>query len=134
MDLGWDTATSIEEVFGVFWAKHTRNTDGTKRSKLCQVKINPSWQLAAMILNSGLDNAKAIPIDPVTGDDLITALQNALAGTNKREIRRLGGLAMAYNESGDNVAIIDLDGTLVGKANPKGAKAIADRTFADCPL
>jgi hypothetical protein len=59
-------------------------------------------------------------------------MQDALADGDFHEIKRLGGLLDAYNNSGDDVAIVDDDGTTQGRANPNGAKAIADYEIADC--
>ncbi len=132
INLGWKTLTSCEQVFGMFWANNAWDSDGDRRGRLCQARVIGSFQLLAAILNTGLDNGAVVPIDPVTGLDIITAMQNALAGNNIKEIKRIQGLLDAYNNSGDDVAIIDNDGTLAGKADPNGAKEIADYTIADC--
>jgi hypothetical protein len=132
IDLGWKTLTSCEQVFGMFWANNARDSDGDRRGKLCQARVIGSFQLLAAILNTGLDNGAVVPIDPVSGLDIISAMQNALAGNNIKEIKRLQGLLDAYNNSGDDIAIIDNDGTLQGRADPNGARDIADYTIADC--
>jgi uncharacterized repeat protein (TIGR01451 family) len=132
INLGWRTLDTCEEVFGMFWANNAHDSDGDRRSKLCQARVIGSFQLLAAILNTGLDNGAVVPIDPVTGLDIITAMQNALAGNNIKEIKRIQGLLDAYNNSGDDIAIIDNDGTLQGRADPNGAKEIADYTIADC--
>ncbi|HET8944817.1 MAG TPA: hypothetical protein VFO59_08560, partial [Dehalococcoidia bacterium] len=133
INLGWKTLDTCAEVFGMFWANNARESDGTRRTKICQAQVIGSFQLLAAILNTGLDNGAVVPIDPKTGLSIITAMQNALAAGDFQEIKRLGGLLDAYNNSGDDIAIIDDDGTLQGRANPKGAKAIAAYTIADCP-
>jgi uncharacterized repeat protein (TIGR01451 family) len=132
INLGWRTLDTCSEVFGMFWAANAKESDGTRRTQLCQARVIGSFQLLAAILNSGLDNGAGVPIDPVTGLDIITAMQNALAGTNIQEIKRIQGLLDTYNNSGDNIAIIDNDGTTQGNANPRFAKASADITIADC--
>ncbi|HET9346545.1 MAG TPA: hypothetical protein VFO05_12675 [Candidatus Limnocylindrales bacterium] len=132
IDLGWKILDDPSEVFGMFWANNAKESDGSRRSKVCQAQVQGSFQLLAAILNTGLDNGAAVPIDPVTGDDLITAMRDALAAGNRQEILRLAALLDAYNNSGDDIAIIDNDGFLVGKADPKLAKQIADLTIADC--
>ncbi len=132
MDLGWKFVDSPDDLFGIFWASPSHESDGSKRKGICRTKLQASWQLAAAILNSGLDNGAAVPIDPVTGDDIITAAQDALSGNNRREIIRLAGLLGGYNESGDEVAIVDGDGTIVLHADPNAARDIADLSFADC--
>jgi len=130
IDLGWKTLGSSADVFGMFWANKAKNSDGTRQT--CQAQVLGSFHLLAAILNEGLDNGAAVPDDPVTGDDLITAMRNALTIGNRKEILRLIPLLDAYNNSGDGVAIIDLGGTLVGRADPKAAKGAANISIADC--
>jgi hypothetical protein len=132
IDLGWKQIDNVEDLMGIFWANKAKESDGSKRSQVCQAQMVGSFQLLAAILNTGLDNGAAVPIDSVTGLDLITAMQNALAAGDRHEILRLAGLLDAYNNSGDDVAIIDLDGTLIGNADPRDARAIANIAFADC--
>jgi uncharacterized repeat protein (TIGR01451 family) len=132
IDLGWKQITSIDELMGIFWANNAKESDGSKRSNVCKAQMIGSAQLLAAILNTGLDNGAAVPIDTVTGLDLITAMQNALAAGDRHEILRLSGLLDAYNNSGDDIAIIDNDGELIGRADPRFAKEIADLAFADC--
>jgi hypothetical protein len=132
IDLGWRTLTSPEEVFGMFWANNAKESDGSRRNKTCQAQVIGSFHLLAAILNTGLDNGAAVPIDPETGDDLITAMRNALAAGDRQEIQRLIPLLDAYNNGGDDIALIDNDGTLQGRADPNEAMAIADYTIADC--
>ena len=132
IDLGWKILDDPSEVFGMFWANNAKESDGTRRSKVCQAQVIGSFQLLAAILNTGLDNGAAVPIDPVTGLSIIDAMRDALAAGNRQEILRLVGPLDAYNNSGDDIAIIDNDGFLVGKADPKLAKPIADLTIADC--
>ena len=134
IDLGWRVLDSVEDVFGMFWANTAKDSNGEKRSKLCQAKVIGSFQLTAAILTSGLENGATIPIDPVTGLDLITAMRNALSGDDRDEILRLEGLLDTYNNSGVDVDIVDGCGYPVLEADPKCAKALADITIADCDL
>ena len=93
-----------------------------------------SKQLMAAILNSGLDNGAAIPIDPVSGNNIIMAAQDALAdGTDRKNIIRLMGMLGDYNESGDLIAIVDNDGAIIPPADPNGVRAYMDITVVDCP-
>jgi hypothetical protein len=90
--------------------------------------------LLAAILNTGLDNGAVVPDDPEhPGTDLITAMRNALADGNRKEILRLIPLLDDYNNSGDDVAIVDNDGMTAGRADPKLAREVADTSIADCP-
>jgi uncharacterized repeat protein (TIGR01451 family) len=132
IDLGWKQVTTIEDLMGMFWANTAKESDNTKRDSVCQAQVIGSFQLLAAILNTGLDNGAPVPIDAVTGDDLITAMQNALAAGDRAEILRLSGLLDAYNNSGDDIAIVDDDGTPIGSADPRRAKGIANIAFADC--
>jgi hypothetical protein len=132
IDLGWKTITGTDDIFGIFWASVSKQSDGSKRGLTCQACVIGSQQLLAAILNTYLDNGAPVPIDSVTGLDLITAMRNALAAKNRAEILRLTTLLDDYNNSGDGVAIIDFDGTVAGRADPKAAKAAADIPFADC--
>jgi hypothetical protein len=132
IDLGWRTLNSPDEVVGMFWANNAKDSDGKKRNKVCQAQVTASFHLLAAILNTGLDNGASVPIDPVTGNNLIVAMRNALATGNQNEIKRLQPLLDAYNNSGDDIALVDDDGTLQGLANPNLAKQNADYTIADC--
>jgi len=131
--LGWKTVTSCEEMMGAFWAATAKESDSTKRDTLCQRKTIATFQLMAAILNNALDNGAALPIDPHSGLDIITAMQNALAGTDGQEINFLKNILDAYNNSGDDIAIVDNDGFQHGNATPRAARASADIPFLDCP-
>jgi len=126
IDLGWKKLDSPADVFGMFWADVSRHSDGTKRSKLCQARVITSFQAVAAILNSGLSNGAPLPVSK-------TEIAEILGGTDIGKIRALGETLDAYNNSGDDVAIFDDDGTAVAPADPKAAKAAADTTIADCP-
>jgi hypothetical protein len=128
IDLGWKTLDSPGDVFGMFWADTSKESDGSKRDKVCQAQVIGSRQLLAAILNTGLPNGAVVPMDPVTGDDLITAMRSALADCDRAEILRLKGLLEAYNSSGDYVDIDDD----VPHADPKCARKLATRSIADC--
>ena len=126
IDLGWKTVTSIEEAMGIFWASPARESDGDKRSKLCQARELASFQAMAAILNSGLSNGAGLPVS-------LAEIASILGGTDVQAIQNLAGLLDTYNNSGDSVAIVDIDGYMILKADPNGAKDIADIPFADCP-
>jgi hypothetical protein len=127
IDLGWKYVDSMEKLMGIFWANNAKNSNGTKRSALCQAKETASNQALAAILNSAMPGGKALPA-PYTLD----MIKSILSGSDINAIKKLSSDLDAFNNSGDNVA---LDPTLLptGKADPQGAKAIADIPFADCP-
>jgi uncharacterized repeat protein (TIGR01451 family) len=128
IDLGWITLNSVQDVLGVLYADTSKNSDGSKRSKMCQACVIASKQLVGALLNSGLDNAAPVPT--ATIDQLIAALA---AHTNRNLILSLGTALENYNSSGDPVEIIDSHNVTPGKATPKDAAAYADVSVADCP-
>jgi uncharacterized repeat protein (TIGR01451 family) len=143
--LGWKDVATCRQAEGIFWASMAKNTDGSKRGQVCQATQQADFQLLSAILNSKLSNGKSVPIDPQSGLSIIAAEQKALSacydaepasGTvcDRTNILRLKTLLDAYNNSGDATAIIDNDGTLVQRADPKAARATADEAFADCGL
>jgi uncharacterized repeat protein (TIGR01451 family) len=135
MLLGDKTLTSCEELFGLFWAHPAKESDGSRRSKLCKQELHTAHQLAAAILNSALDNGTTPPEDPENpGQSIIESGQDALLNDDIKEIIRVRGLLGAYNESGDDVAIVDNDGATIPHADPNGTKEVADYTGGDCPL
>ncbi|MBI3144299.1 MAG: hypothetical protein HYZ18_03335 [Pseudogulbenkiania sp.] len=140
-NLGWKTLTTCDDALGIFWASAAKNTDGSKRSQLCQATELSSFQLLAALFNQALDNGKAVPIDPKSGLDIIKAEQNALSACydnnantacDRNNILRLKSLLDAYNNSGDDVAIIDQDGTVIGHADPKESHQDANEAAGDC--
>ena len=107
-------------------APWTFRSDGSKRDQLCKTKLHGSQQLLAAILNSGLNNGAPVPAGLI--EQMLTALQ----GTDRQAITSLAGQLAAYNESGDNVAIVDNDGATIPHADPRGTRSIMDVDFADC--
>lgn len=132
VDLGWKTLNSIEDVFGMFWSHRAKESDGGRRNKVCKVRVLGSYHLLSAIFNSALDNGATVPIDPETQLDLITAMQDALDSGDKKEILRLVTLLDDYNNSGDDIAIIDNDGEPIGNADPNDVKDIANFAAGDC--
>lgn len=123
---------NCEDMFGVFWSNPSRDSNGVTRSALCKTKLHASWQMMAAILNDGLTNGAAVPLDPKTGLSAIDALRVALGGTDRANIVRLQGILGGYNESGGKVAIQDDDGATIPHADPNGARSIADYSAGDC--
>ena len=132
IDLGWRVLTTPAQIFGMYEASRTQTTTGASRSTVCRARVRGSFHLLSAILNSGLTNGKAIPVDTVTGLTLIVAMRNALTAGNLAEIQRLQGPLDAYNNSGDSVGLLDAWGIGQGKASPSLATSIADLTIADC--
>ncbi len=125
INLGWKDITSLDDLFGMFWASNSKDSLNKKRSALCQARMIASFQALAAILNSGLSNGKPLPVT-------LLEIQTTLAGTDIAAIQALGTLLGDYNTSGDTVAIVDADGYVIVHANPKAARDIADLAFADC--
>lgn len=126
MDLGWKTVTSCEELYAMFWAHRSWQTDGDKRKKGCATQVRCSGQVQAAQLNAALDNGAYL--DPAD----LAAVLNALAGGNFKAINTACAPIGGYNESGDDVAIIDLDGYMIEPADPNFARDNAYFPFADC--
>jgi len=130
MDLGWVTLANCQEVLGAFWANNAKDSNGGRRDKVCKVRVNASKQLVAGFLNTGLWGHMAVPIDTETGDDILTALKNALADGKSKEILRLMSLVDAYNNSGDFAAIVD--DVPIPHADPNGTKEYMLTEAVDC--
>jgi uncharacterized repeat protein (TIGR01451 family) len=131
MNLGWKQVDSCEDLFAIFWAHRSQESDGGRRNKVsreCQTQLRCSGQVAAALLNTGLDNGA--PLD--AGD--LAAVIAALTDGSRRDINQACAPIAAYNESGDDVVIIDLDGAMIPHADPNGTRAEANYEFADCNL
>ena len=123
MDLGWKTVTECGQLFDIFWSSKAKNSDGSKRGKLCQVKLQASRQLAAAILNTGLGT----PGPGTAIEDLIAELDGQM---RRRVIIDLMGDLAAFNESGDDAAIeTDVE---IPHADPRGTRLTAEEGFSDC--
>jgi uncharacterized repeat protein (TIGR01451 family) len=131
MNLGWKQVNSCEDLFAIFWAHRSKESDGDRRNKVsreCQTQLRCSGQVAAALLNSGLDNGA-----PLNADDLAAVIA-ALTNGSRRDINQACAPIAAYNESGDDVMIIDLDGAMIPHADPNGTRSEANYEFADCNI
>ena len=126
INIGWKNITNIEDLMGIFWASPAKNSDRSKRSPLCQAKEIAAFQAVAAFLNSSMPNGTPLP----DGVDL-AYIQATLSGDDIDDIRALGETLDQYNNSGDRYPLAS--DVPIGKANPKGARAIANIGFADCP-
>jgi uncharacterized repeat protein (TIGR01451 family) len=125
-NLGWIQINDINDLLGVLFANPAKISDGkTKRDALCKARVIASKQAVAALLNNCLDNGAPLPKTPAQ----IAAI---LGGTNKTAINQLGRLLDDYNNSGDDITIIDSDGFLFGNATPRDCAAIARIGAADC--
>ena len=126
IDLGWKQVDSMSDMMGIFWANVAKNSDGSKRNALCKARVQASWQAMAAILNSSMPGGASLPSGVTLG-----SIKDTLGGTDVGAIKALASQLDAYNKSGDDVA---LDPSLLptGKADPNGARDIADIPFADC--
>jgi len=82
-------------------------------------------QALATILNSAMPGGKPLP----AGYSL-SSIASTLGGSNIPAIKTLSSDLDKFNNSGDNIAF-DPNLQPTGKADPKGAKAIANIAFAD---
>jgi len=123
LDLGFVQLDSIDEICAYFWANKANNTDGSKRTKLCQARMHAAFQAIAALLNNCVPSGGGIPVD-------LAEIATILGGTDIAAIQALASELGAYNESGDDVALIDPDGP-PGSATPQECKAY-DQTIADC--
>ncbi len=126
ISLGWiPPITNINDLLGVLFANPAKTSGGAKRDALCQARVITSKQAVAALLNNCLDNGATLPKTPAE----IAAI---LAGTNKTAIKQLGELLDVYNNSGDDITIIDDDGFLFGRATPRVCAASARVGVVDC--
>lgn len=127
IDLGWVVLDSEGDVFGMFWANTARDSDGDKRDALCKAREIASNQALAAILNSSIPGGKTLP----AGYSL-TEIAAILYSNDIDAIKMMNTDLDAFNNSGEDVAF---DPSLLptGRADPNGARDIADIPFADCP-
>ena len=125
IDLGWKKLSSTADVLGMLWTDKAKNSDGSRRDKLCQARVITSFQAVAAILNSGLTNGAPLPVS-------LSYIQDTLKGNDIGAIQILGETLDAYNNSGDDIAIVDNDGYIIKPANPGEAKISANLAIANC--
>jgi hypothetical protein len=116
------TIDSYAKLFGAFEANVAKTSTGAHRTAIDSARISLLHQLLAAILN-GAAGAQ-IPIDSVTGKDLITAANQAYSGTSRTEIIRIAGLLDSFNSGGDNVPF-PAGLPAQGNATPQISKSIA---------
>ena len=120
------------ELFGAFYASIPKNSDGDKRTpKIDQSRMILLQQLVGAILNHAA-NGSPMPLDPVTGLDLITAGNLAYSGNNATEMTRIASLLDTFNGSGEAFNFPGVPPQ--GNATPDASIAIADIEFWDSPL
>jgi uncharacterized repeat protein (TIGR01451 family) len=124
-NLGFVTITDINDLLGFLYANKAKNTDGSSRSALCQARIQGAFQAISALLNSCLDNGATPPKTPAQ----IAAI---LGGTDVQAIRNLAGLLDTFNNSGDDIPIIESDDVDVNLATPQDCLARANLAAADC--
>jgi len=120
------------KLFGAFYAGISKNTDDSKRPAIDQARMILLQQLVGAILNHAASGV-VVPIDPVTGMDLITAGNITYSSNNSTEMLRVKGLLDTFNGSGDGISFPP--GTpSQGSATPQTSKDIANLAFWDSPL
>ncbi len=122
IDLGWIKCCTMDQVCAVFWANKANNSNGTKRTALGQARMHASFQALAAIFNNCVPSGGRIPVDP-------TEIASILGGTDIEAIKALASTLSEYNESGDDVALVDPDAE-PGRATPGECKSV-DVSFAD---
>jgi hypothetical protein len=142
IDLGWVQITEPNELFAVFFAKNAHNSDGTRRSKKCQAQVTASFHALAAILNSALDNGATLPVPGATLAEQLAYIANVLLNGTVNEIKALAATLADYNESGDDIAIIETHTCDQGPcefcgippADPRCSRMLAATApaFADC--
>jgi hypothetical protein len=124
------TLKSVNDVMGIFWANNAQNSNGKKRSLICQARITTGKQLLGAILNQGFGNAKPLP--QVGSTDLISAALIAMDSSSATNIRTFGTLLDEYNNGGDATTIVIPGDLTIGKADPTGARSLARIAAGDC--
>jgi uncharacterized repeat protein (TIGR01451 family) len=106
---------------GLMWSDQSKNSDGTMRTAIDQARIHTAHQALAAIMNSYMPGGAPLPAG-VT----LASIANTLTNGTIQQIRDLGSVLGAYNESGDTVAL-DPSMPPTGKDNngdPQGARAV----------
>jgi uncharacterized repeat protein (TIGR01451 family) len=124
----WDI-DSMEELMGVMWANPANNCDGTKRVAIDQARILAAQQAIGAILNNAM---------PAGGDldawlarcGITDSIVSILEGNNINQIHQLQSALDGFNNSGDDIAF-DPSLPPTGRANPTGAREIADICWAN---
>jgi uncharacterized repeat protein (TIGR01451 family) len=111
-------------MLGGFWANIAKTTDGTKRDKLDQAKMQMVQQLLAAMLNEQAFGTSS--------EGLIEEAKSELCGSDIDEIRRLTEELTDFNEGGENAPFPD-DFDPGDQANPKEAQEQAEEEYWDYP-
>jgi hypothetical protein len=114
--------TTVNQLFGGFYASIPKTTTGAKRTELDKARIQMLQQLIAAKLNCATFGC---PASVVT---LIAQADAAYAGSSASAINSLTGQLDAYNNSGDTIIAAN-----AGKATPKDSQSLANFTFWDLP-
>ncbi|PVV82711.1 hypothetical protein DD509_07935, partial [Dehalogenimonas alkenigignens] len=93
----WDV-TTMEQLMGLFWANPAKNSDGSSRTALDQAKIHTAQQALAAILNDAMTGGAPMPVS-------LAEIVAVLEGNSIGQVRNLGTLLDAYNNSGDDIAL-----------------------------
>jgi hypothetical protein len=125
------TMGSVADVMGVFWSSTAQNSTGKKRTTIiCQARITTGKQLLGAILNQSFANPKPLP--QVGGIDLISAALATMDSGSVTNIRTIGTLLDEYNNGGDGTTIVIPGSLTIGKADPTGARTLAQLKAGDC--
>ncbi len=103
---------------GGFWASLSKDSDGNKRSKLDQARMQLLQQLLAAILNNQLFGS--------TPSMSIADAKAAFCTGTQTQVKAAQAAMASFNEAGDSGLF-----TPGASADPKSGKAIADVEFWD---
>jgi uncharacterized repeat protein (TIGR01451 family) len=124
----WDI-DSIEELMGVMWANPANNCDGTKRLSIDQARILAAQQAIGAILNNAMPGGGDLAAW-LTSHGINESIVSILEGNNINKIHQLQSALDGFNNSGDDIAF-DPSLPATGRANPTGAREIADICWAN---
>jgi uncharacterized repeat protein (TIGR02543 family) len=123
------TITNEQQLFGAFYAINKKTTYREDRTTIDQSRVILLQQLTAAILNKAAFNS-VVPIDSLTGKDIITAANAAYGQNNATEIKRLSSLLDSFNNSGEGEPI-PASLPPVGNATPQKSQSIANVQYWD---
>ena len=110
----------VDDVMGGFWSNIAKQTDGDKRSKLDQARMQLAQQLLAAILNNQLFGSAP------SGTISIEDARDAFCTGDLAAVKAAASAMAAFNEGGDSGEF-----TPGGSADAKHAREIADLAFWD---
>jgi len=116
---GGGLINGVCSYMGLMWSEQNWNSDYTGREKIDAARIHTAHQALAAIMNSYMPNGAALPVS-------LAEIRDILESNNIKDIRDLGSLLAAFNESGEEVAFdpsVPPTGKVSGNiADPQGGR------------